>query len=148
VAPLRVDPGGPLGTAIAGSLREASDAAQAAFARAVADRDGPAAARAVLDLEQAIEDWSRDTEQSEEHDHARRTLRALLVRLGDLAADGVRDPRDRLGPFVQLLVDRREAARDAREWPAADAIRDGLVALGVQIRDTPDGTQWHLVGTP
>jgi cysteinyl-tRNA synthetase len=114
----------------------------------VAVRDASAAVQAVLDLEQSLEDWSRDTTQSDDRDHGRRTLRALVVRLGELAEQGVADPADSLGPFVQLLLDRRDAARDGRDWPAADAIRDGLTALGVVVRDTPEGTQWELGPRP
>lgn len=131
---------------VASTLRGASDAAEQAFASAVALGDAPAAAVAVLDLEQAIVDWSADTEQSDERDHARRTLRTLVVRLGDLAREGVLDPAERVGPFITLLLDRRDAARDARDWPAADAVRDGLASLGVQVRDTPDGVEWQLAG--
>jgi cyanophycinase-like exopeptidase len=126
------------------SLRAAADAAEADFEAAVAAGDAALATHAVLDLEQAIEDWSADTTQSDDRDHARRTLRALVVRLGDLARDGVVDPALRVAPFVALLLARREAARDARDWPAADAVRDGLAALGVQLRDSPDGTTWLL----
>jgi cyanophycinase-like exopeptidase len=126
------------------SLRAATDAAESAFEAAVAARDAHAATRAVLDLEQALTDWSSDTEQSDDHDHARRTLRALVVRLGELADEGVVDPAERAAPFVALLLERRDAARDARDWPAADAVRDGLVALGVEVRDSPEGTTWRL----
>ncbi len=125
-------------------LRASADAAEHAFAAALAARDAHAAVRAVLDLEQAIADWSADTAQSDEHEHARRTLRSLVVRLGELAEQGAADPAERLAPFVALLLARRDAARDGRDWPAADAIRDGLLALGVQVRDTPDGTEWLL----
>jgi cysteinyl-tRNA synthetase len=38
----------------------------------------------------------------------------------------------------------RVRARDAREWAAADGIRDRLVAAGVELHDTPDGTTWEL----
>ena len=131
--------------AVPSSLREASDTAETAFAAAIGCGDAQAAASAVLTLEQAIVDWSADTTQGDDLDHARRTLRALVVRLGDVAREGVTDPRDRIGPFVALLLARRDAARDARDWPAADAVRDGLSALGVQVRDTPDGVEWHLV---
>ncbi len=37
------------------------------------------------------------------------------------------------------LLDAREAARHERDWPAADAIRDGLAAAGRRIEDTPSG---------
>lgn len=127
------------------TLRDASDAAEAAFAVAVDARDAEAAVAAVLGLEQAISDWSADTTQSDATTHARRTLRALVVRLGDLARRGVTDPREVVGPFVELLLARREAARDARDWPAADAVRDGLGARGVEVRDTADGSEWHLL---
>jgi cyanophycinase-like exopeptidase len=128
----------------AGTLREAADRALARFDEAVGARDADEATHAVLDLESAIVSWSADTEQSDDTDHARRTLRTMVVRLGELARTGAADPRERVAPFIDLLLERREAARDARDWPAADAIRDGLAANGVEVRDTPDGTQWHL----
>jgi cysteinyl-tRNA synthetase len=37
------------------------------------------------------------------------------------------------------LLERRAAAREARDFAASDALRDELAALGVEVRDTPDG---------
>jgi cysteinyl-tRNA synthetase len=37
------------------------------------------------------------------------------------------------------LLDRRQAARAARDWATSDALRDELAALGVDVRDTPGG---------
>ena len=37
------------------------------------------------------------------------------------------------------LLERREAARSARDFTASDALRDELAALGVEVRDTPEG---------
>ncbi len=39
------------------------------------------------------------------------------------------------------LVERREAARKARDWAASDALRDQIAALGWQVKDTPTGQQ-------
>jgi cysteinyl-tRNA synthetase len=44
---------------------------------------------------------------------------------------------------IEALLDRRQAARAARDFAAADAIRDELSAAGVQIEDGPDGTTWR-----
>jgi cysteinyl-tRNA synthetase len=30
------------------------------------------------------------------------------------------------------------------DWVAADAIRDCLLAAGVELHDTPEGTRWEL----
>jgi len=46
--------------------------------------------------------------------------------------------------LIRLLVDTRSSLRQARQWAAADAIRDGLQALGVQLKDGPDGTTWTV----
>jgi cysteinyl-tRNA synthetase len=39
------------------------------------------------------------------------------------------------------LLDRRAAARAARDFAASDAIRDELSSIGVDVRDTPSGQQ-------
>ena len=47
---------------------------------------------------------------------------------------------------VQALLDARAAARKARDWGTADAIRDGLKALGLVIEDTPQGARVTMAG--
>jgi cysteinyl-tRNA synthetase len=44
---------------------------------------------------------------------------------------------------IQTLVDQRTAARAARQFATADALRDELSARGIVIEDTPHGTVWH-----
>jgi cysteinyl-tRNA synthetase len=39
------------------------------------------------------------------------------------------------------LLERRAAAREARDFAASDALRDELAAMGVEVRDTPDGQE-------
>jgi cyanophycinase-like exopeptidase len=117
------------------------------FESGIADRDVEAAVRAVLDLDRTVIEWSRDTGLAGEFDHARSVLRSLIVRLGELAVDGTRDPRSVLAPLVDALVEVRLRARESRDWATADAIRQRLVGAGVEIHDMPDGTTWELLGT-
>jgi cyanophycinase-like exopeptidase len=126
------------------SLREAADRARAAFDAALAARDADAAAAAVLDLEQAIADWTADTLQSDDGDHARRTLRGMVLELATAARDGLADPAARIAPLVDALLERRAAARSARDFGTADALRDRLIAAGVEVRDSPSGAEWGL----
>ena len=44
---------------------------------------------------------------------------------------------------IEDLVARRHAARDAKDWAAADSLREELSALGVVVEDTPAGPIWH-----
>ena len=44
---------------------------------------------------------------------------------------------------IEDLVARRQAAREAKDWVTADALRDELSALGVVVEDTPAGPVWH-----
>ena len=44
---------------------------------------------------------------------------------------------------IERLIGERKAARTRRDFAAADAIRDGLVARGVILEDTPTGTRWN-----
>ncbi len=52
--------------------------------------------------------------------------------LGHLAATEVPDA-------VQALIDEREAARVARNWPEADRLRAAVSALGYTLEDTAEG---------
>ena len=43
---------------------------------------------------------------------------------------------------IDGLVAEREQARENRDWPRADEIRDQLQAEGIVLEDTRDGTRW------
>ena len=43
---------------------------------------------------------------------------------------------------IQSLVDERNAAKQARDFARADAIRDQLAAAGILLEDTPSGVRW------
>jgi cysteinyl-tRNA synthetase len=42
-------------------------------------------------------------------------------------------------------LQRRQDARQRRDWAAADDIRDRLKEAGVDVTDTADGPQWALL---
>ncbi|NBE95843.1 cysteine--tRNA ligase [Nonomuraea sp. KC401] len=53
-----------------------------------------------------------------------------------------------LSPVVDALVavalEQRKAARERKDYAAADAIRDRLSAAGITVEDTPHGPRWEL----
>jgi len=120
---------------------------EGAFAEALARRDVRAAVQEVLELEREITAWSSDIPPGDELDRAHASLRSLVVELGRLSETGSRDPREVLGPFVEALLDLRVEARAARRYAEADAVRDRLVGLGIEVRDTADGAEW-LIAPP
>jgi cysteinyl-tRNA synthetase len=49
--------------------------------------------------------------------------------------------------LVEALVASRQAARAARDFATADAIRDQLAAAGIELEDTSDGARWTVSGS-
>lgn len=45
---------------------------------------------------------------------------------------------------VSILIDIRKTARDNKDFATSDRIRDELLALGVQLKDGKDGTEFSL----
>jgi cysteinyl-tRNA synthetase len=45
---------------------------------------------------------------------------------------------------IEALIAERIAARTAKDWPRADAIRAELTALNVEVMDSADGASWKL----
>jgi cyanophycinase-like exopeptidase len=115
------------------------------FEAAVTAQDRAEAVRAVLAVENLLLAWSRDTAGGDELDRARGVLQALIVRLTDLGGTPDSSLWDRLAPLIELLIEARARARAARDFGLADAIRDGLVAAGVELHDAPAGTSWELL---
>jgi cysteinyl-tRNA synthetase len=62
----------------------------------------------------------------------------VLAVLGDL------NKEEKLPEEAQELIQRREAARKARDWKTADHLRIELKAMGVIIEDTPQGLRWRI----
>jgi cysteinyl-tRNA synthetase len=46
---------------------------------------------------------------------------------------------------VEELLEKRQTAREAKDWAAADAIRDEMAELGVKVQDGPQGSSWTFI---
>ena len=53
-----------------------------------------------------------------------------------------RKKADSLDSEIEELIAQRQAARKAKDFAKADAIRDQLTQMGIQLKDTPQGVQW------
>src|SRR5262245_10623220 len=124
-------------------LAEANRLEQA-FGSALESRKAGDAAEAILHLDRTIQEWAADSLQTDEPDRARAILHSLIARLGEAAAAGVRDPRERLAPLVESLITLRKELRAAKAYELADRVRDRLIAAHIEVRDTPGGTEWDL----
>jgi len=126
------------------NLRQATDRLNDEFGAAIASGNADAAARAALELDDGIAGWSVDTLQSDDADYARGVLRSMITRLAGAATGGLRDPREVVGPFVDVLLDLRAQVRADKRFDLSDIIRDRLAAINVEVRDTPQGAEWDF----
>ena len=46
---------------------------------------------------------------------------------------------------VEALIAQRAEAKKAKDWGRADAIRDQLKEMGIEIKDTPNGVEWKRI---
>ncbi|MBR3719800.1 MAG: cysteine--tRNA ligase, partial [Firmicutes bacterium] len=52
-----------------------------------------------------------------------------------------KDDEEAVDAELQELIDKRAEARKNKDWATADAIRDQLAAMGITLKDTPQGVQ-------
>ena len=60
------------------------------------------------------------------------------------ASTGGSDLSAALDGTIKLALAERAAARERKDFAASDAIRDGLLALGITIEDTAQGPRWSM----
>jgi cysteinyl-tRNA synthetase len=53
------------------------------------------------------------------------------------------EENDALAAEIQALIDRRAAAKQAKDWASADRLRAGLKERGIVLEDSPSGTTWR-----
>ena len=46
--------------------------------------------------------------------------------------------------LMQMIIQQRKAAKQAKDWTTSDRIRDELLSLGIRIKDTKEGTEWTM----
>ena len=73
-----------------------------------------------------------------------RLLGLFLVGDSTLVNQGQSDGDDQLSNgLMELVLDLRQKVRANRDFEtAADHIRDSLKALGISVKDSPDGSTW------
>ncbi|HKY34173.1 MAG TPA: cysteine--tRNA ligase [Candidatus Polarisedimenticolia bacterium] len=134
-----------LGREPAGRPGELLRAVERAAARAEAaledDLNVPGALGAAFDL---VRDANSAFDRGEGSAAEREALAGFLQELRYLL--GTPAGRDSLSQDVDALIRRREEARGARDFAAADRIRDELAARGIVLEDTPQGVRWRRKG--
>ena len=49
-----------------------------------------------------------------------------------------------VGGLVEMVLEVRKEAKAKKDWATSDLIRDRLKEIGVNIKDTKEGTEWSL----
>jgi len=82
----------------------------------------------------------------------KQNLAAVMYAAGDLMGLLQSDPEEWFAGDVdgelsadeiEALIAKRNAARAAKDFAIADAVRDQLAAAGIRIEDGADGTSWR-----
>ncbi len=137
----------------AGKERQLLDAlrsAEAAFVAAMDDDfNAPDALGAMFTVTREVNTFIKDrTRFSLDEIDALDEAKATLTRLGDalgLSFTGFAGSADvNFKADVDAKIAARQAAKAAKDWDAADRIRNDLALLDVVIEDTPEGTKWRV----
>jgi cysteinyl-tRNA synthetase len=104
------------------------------------DLNTPRALAAMFDLAREV---NRAGTAGQDTSDAQAALRELCGVLG-LTLQSPAKQSQETAPFIDLLITLRTELRAAKQWAIADQVRDGLTALGVEIKDGAEGTTWSL----
>ncbi|MEJ2012382.1 MAG: cysteine--tRNA ligase [Anaerolineales bacterium] len=127
---------------VASSLQDAVEAARNGFIEAMEDDFNSAGALGKLfDLVKAINEARTAGIDEESLAGAQAALREMTDVFGLRLATEELDTG--AGPFIDLLVEIREALREEKQFELADRIRARLTDLGVAIEDSKSGTTWR-----
>ena len=67
-----------------------------------------------------------------------------LLGIKDVASDSSSADMTPFEGAIDLLLEIRKQAKDAKDWTTSDLIRDRLASLGFNVKDTKNGVEWKL----
>ena len=74
-----------------------------------------------------------------------KACKSFLKELGGVLGLLQKEKEEEISPEIKSLIEARTAARKEKNWAEADRIRDELLKMGVELKDTPQGVQVRLV---
>ena len=86
--------------------------------------------------------YTNTTANAESSKEYLQKLLDLIVKLGDVLGLIVNKQDELLDADIEKLIEERQAARKAKDFARADAIRDELLEKGIILKDTREGVQW------
>jgi len=125
------------------SLKTQMETTRAGFTDSMDDDFNSAGALGYLfDLVRVINQARSDGAVAPELESAQNLLSELTGVLG-LRLAKTEGSGQAANPFIELLIDLRKQLRAQKQYAFSDQIRDQLVALGVVLEDSKDGTTWR-----
>ncbi len=70
---------------------------------------------------------------------------SVMTQFDSVLAVFPKEKEQTLTPAQQDLIDRRQAARLAKDWATADALKQELITQGIEVKDTPQGPVWRFI---
>jgi len=107
------------------------------------DFNTPVALGSVHAIRDAINEYLTETPNKGVLLEASDILNELLKVLG-LFEDRSTGGDDMTERLIQTIIDIREEQREAKNYEVADLIRDRLEDIGLELRDTSEGTTWKI----
>ena len=132
------------GIAVSVDARASAEPPEALVAALEDDLNTPKAMAEFFALARALNKSDDAAEQE--------ALAAQMYAAGDLMGLLTSDPEawfagdvdgDTSSEEIEALIAKRNEARAAKDWAAADAVRDELAGMGISIEDGPQGTTWR-----
>jgi hypothetical protein len=94
----------------------------------------------------ALSELMRQTNDANALLVVREMLAALAIWLEDRSIDDTQTAQSSDDEFssslMNLFLETRQRLRKDKQFAAADALRDRLASLGIEINDTPEGSTW------
>lgn len=92
--------------------------------------------------------YASNTELSTDVKNAKSVIEkalGLIREIGGVLGLFEKQSKKSIDSEIEELIEKRNKARSEKDWAAADAIRDQLKAMNIELKDTPMGVKWSYI---